>query len=244
MTPIDMGDGTGTLGQGGLRNVSTFIGAIPDSVTDQFVAESFADPWPNEIGSDDMSVSGLSPSTFVNDEPSVFGDGTDDHGLADLGISQEDETFAIAFTFATDSLDDFVMGGRDGDSRLEIRAGDSTGEIEVLCRDDSGNSAAIYTDSTFDDGDPHAVVWNKPDDDPSNWDLFVDDMDSPQSTTTRLDQGYDHTNSTMNNDVAFYAVNDDGPTENIEMDAGIFEFNSDMYSLTDRNSFVDRRPEV
>ena len=32
MTPIDMGDGTGTLGQGGLRNVSTFIGAIPDSV--------------------------------------------------------------------------------------------------------------------------------------------------------------------------------------------------------------------
>ena len=96
MTPIDMGDGTGTLGQGGLRNVSTFIGAIPDSenlqahyaarLLDGYSDGETVDPFVDDNGSNDASATG-SPTyreNRVNGQPTVEYDGESDYH--DTGI--------------------------------------------------------------------------------------------------------------------------------------------------------------
>jgi len=259
MAPIRKGDGTGFTPKGfaGVRKGDGTIlysaePAIPDSVVNQYTAENFSSPWPDNIGNSDMTVSGLVSDSFSNGEASVFGDGTDDYGLASKPIDlPENETFGVAFTFSTIEGSDLStwFQGSDENSSFGVRDSDfedsSTGELFITMSDDNGNFLSVETNSSYTDGNIHAVVINKTGNSAADIDVFVDDMDTPVSTTTIEDDPFDHTNYDNAEDLGFFARNDtDGQVRFKSYDAGIFEFNSSPYSQSERDRFVSRRPEV
>ena len=225
---------------------------IPDSVDYQVRVEDFDDPWPFNIGEIDMSVSGLSASTFDNDEDSVAGDGTDDYGQADGPQNlPENESFGVAFTFEASSLEsgEFYWGSvGTGNEYFRCDTAErqsNPGNIEIEIRDGGGDLLAVQTDNTYDDGNPHLVVINKTGDSASDIDFYIDDMDNPVATSTTHDQNFDHADYNMDVATAFYAEDNSGSIgSHIEMDAGIFEFNSEPYSESDRTDILIRRPEV
>ena len=241
MTPIDMGDGTGTLGQGGLRNVSTFIGAIPDSVVYQWRTEDFADPWPSNIGNSEMSISGLTASGDL-----VSGDGNDDHGLASGPETlPTNETHGVAFTFGTTvSSVSFAWGMEDADNtRFQLRVQDD-GAIRITY-DDGTNGLEVATDTAFNDGTVRACVINKSGNAAADIDIYVGDMSTAVTTSTLDDAAFDHTQYSPASQMGYWARNNEGtPDLNIDADQGVFEFNSEPYSQSDREGFVSRRSEV
>ena len=220
---------------------------IPDSVESQWRREEFADPWPANVGDVDMSVSGLSKSTFSNGEDSVFGDGTDAHGLASGPETlATNETFGIAFTIQYPNPDQFdTFFGCTGDGQFFIRDPSGSGTIEIALQDSNSNNLNVETDNQYDDGNPHPIIINKRGNSASDIGFYVDDMTTEQSTTINNDQGFDHTNYNLSTDWAFWARNTDGTIDsNIEADMGVIELNSNPYSEEEREEFVSRRPEV
>ena len=224
------------------------ISAIPDSVEYQIVAQDFADPWPFAIGNLSMSVNGLSESTFSNNVASVFGDGIDDYGAADGPQDMwEYETLGVAFTIEYSNLDQFdrVLGsGIGGESRVSIRGGDS-GAINHRIIDDNDNRIEVETSSTFDDGNAHLFVINKLGDNADDLVFYVDDMENEESLSIETDSGFNHENYSNPFELFFWAFNSSGDPGNYgEFDAGIFEFNSEPYTESERDGLLSRRPEV
>ena len=254
MAPIRKGDGT-PLEIPGVQEVRSGDGrvffeadAIPDSVEYQWRVEDFADPWPANIGPD-MTVSGLSTSTFSNNEDSVAADGDSDYGLASGPETLAgDETFGLAFTVEYDNVDSFrrIMGMEDGDNRFNVWfGGDTDNDIALELQDDNGDDLTRQTDEGY-GGEVRAVIINKSGDDPSDVQIFVDDMENPVSMSTRSDGGFDHNEYAGNIDFGFFARHGGGGSMEVHVDAeaGVFEFNREPYSQSERESFVDRRPEV
>ena len=228
---------------------------IPDSVVNQWAVENFATPWPDSVGTADMTINGLSSSTFSTSDPSVFGDGVDDFGSSDPTEMGSLESFGLAFTLAFENPDggDVFFGRNeslaqsDTGSSILVRTsnvGDAA-SIEFFMQDENGNRLWVYTTSTFDDGTPKPVIIDKNGNTASDIDIYVDDMENPQITTTETDDGFNHTNYTNALDMYYWARNDEGSDSNhMEADMGVIEFNSDPYSQDERNGFVSRRPEV
>jgi hypothetical protein len=249
MTGINV-DGRAVTVSGGGIDVGA-VDTIPNSVIYQYVAENFASPWPDEQGAADMTVNGLSASTFSNGEDSVAGDGVDDEGFADGPQNiPSNETFGVAFTTAFDGTDvTHWMGVRDGTSTFQIRETDFSpgdlGHIFFGVKDDAGTREEVYTDSRYDDGNVHLVVWNKTGNNVSDFDIYIDDMTTPVSTSVEESTGFDHTAYSINRDAAFWAFNDDGNIRNYKPhDIGLFEFNTSPYSEQERKGIKTRRPEV
>jgi len=224
--------------------------AIPDSVVHQFVAENFSSPWPDEAGSGDMTVNGLTASTFSNGEDSVAGDGSSDHGLASGPNSlPENEAFGVAFTIeGTDKTDlTEFWGVNDGGNRFTLFQDDASGSLgqPVLSLNDGSDGLKIEAKVDILDGDVHLVVINKAGDSAADVDFYIDDMSSPVSQNNRIDQAFDHTNYSVSEDMGFFAENAGGSVDgHIEYDTGIFEFRDETYSEDDRNELKDSRPEV
>jgi hypothetical protein len=200
-----------------------------------------------------MSVNGMVSDTFSNGEDSVFGDGADDYGQATGPETlPQNETFGVAFTFeSTDKTDlsTWFGFGLGPSTQFTVEDNDgftgANGLIAFRLEDDNGNDLTVQTDSDYVDGNPHLVVINKGGNAGSNVDIYVDDMTTPTSSTVQEDDGFDHTSFTQTNDMMFYAVNDAGsPTNHKEMDAGIFEFNTEQYTESERTDLKNRRPEV
>lgn len=226
---------------------------IPDSVNYQWRVEDFSDPWPANVSTVDMSITGLTSSTFSNGEDSVFGDGTDDHGLADGPENiPSSESFGVAFTtqYSNVTSDGYWCGVRDGNAELFVRtsASGTDGGLEFTLSDNNGNALNIQSDNAFDDGTPKAVVMNKTGNRASDMDIYVSDMSNGAqiATTTADDQAFDHTNYSSAVSMGFYDVYIDGSfiDANLEAEVGVIEFNSDAYSEQERQDFVSRRPEV
>lgn len=229
--------------------VWTAAADIPDSVVYQYVAENFGSPWPDEVQSADMTVNGLTASTFANGETSVSGDGNSDHGLADgpesLGGLQE---FGIAFTiqFSAPSPDSRLGGSIASGGRINIKTNTNgpQGGIE-LSLSDGTNFLDVFTDNAYDDGTARAVVINKTGNTGSDIDVYVDDMTTPVPTTAATDDGFNPSNYTNERDFGFYALNNDGTIEfNTDFNAGVFEFWDSPPNQSEREGFVSRRPEV
>jgi hypothetical protein len=232
---------------------------VPSSVTHQYRAEDFASPWPDNVGSADMSVSGLSSSTFGNGEDSVAGDGTDDIGTASGPETlYENETWGIAITFSASGLSN---GGRFwgyADTTVSPARGfqvgeaaDSTGtngKLEYDIFDDSGNELRAETDNAYDDGNPHLLVINKNGNSTVDINFYVDDMSTTVASTSLNNQNFDHTDVTATQDMGFFARNRDssngGADLHVDADIGLFEFNSDPYNQSERTDLKSRRPEV
>jgi len=229
--------------------------AIPDSVVYQYDAADFTtSSWPDTVGSADMSVTGLSDTTFSNGAESVDGDGTDDYGTAngpeDLA---KNTTFGLALTIRVDNVPQFgsYFGmGDDADStssRMQLRdSGDGNGDFELFIQDNNGGSFSVNTDPTVaGDGTVHAVVVNKNGNSDADVNFYIDDMATAVGTAVDRPGSYDPSNWSSTYEMAFYARNDGGAINRyVDMAAGVFEFNTAPYSQTEREDFVSRRPEV
>ena len=232
--------------RGSLRNVSVGIDAIPD--THAYRVEDFAEPWSDAVGDVDMSVSGLSASTFNNGEDSVSADGSD-HGLADVSDFFSQETFGIALTieYTDEEFEDF-LSVRDG-SRFSLGTNENrspVGQLQWIIRDANDNDIGIRTDTSFSDGTVRPVILNKNGNSADDLSIFVGDMETEQSVSIEVDDsGFDHQDVNIIEELAFYARNDNGTiTSNSTADMGAIEFNSEPLTESERKSFVDDRPEV
>lgn len=223
------------------------------SVDYRYIAESYQSPWPDETDTADMTVSGLSESTFNNGSVSVSGDGSVDHGIADGPQSYGSlESFGIGFTLSTTDGAGNIAGANtggtgNGDSALEIESGNAgpNGSIELFLQDSDNFDDRLweYTDNSYNDGNVHAVFLNKTSD--TNVDIFVDDVDSTVSSTTETNNFFNSSNVSIGASFGFYANNRGGSIKkNFAMDVGVFEFKPSPYSQTERQSFVDWRPEA
>ena len=226
--------------RGSLRNVSVGIGAIPDSAVYYWLGESFADPWPDDVQELDMSVTGLS-STTVNGLDAVAGDGTDDHGLADIRdyAADWDGESAIEVAFETEDDERDILGfAEDGNQSHRVvmgiggstlTNGDNSGAIAFALGDASGNRVFFYGDSVINDGDLHSVVLNKTG---NSWtggdfEVLVDDQEETLSQHIADD---DLTNIPDNwpEDMGFWGSNREGSINDIiEADVVGFGFHDE-----------------
>jgi hypothetical protein len=227
----------------------------PSSVIHSYVAEGFASPWTDNVGSKDMSiVGGVSQSTFSNGETSVTADGTDDYGTIP-GISDipgRDKEFGIAFTIQYDdsnigTFEDYVFGVDDDATNVfGVLLGTGTGGVISLNLRSSGDLLTVETQNKYGDGTPHAVVINKTGNDASDIDIYVDDMSTPTSDVDADDQGFSPSNyNDPGRETTVFCRNKGGnKTAFSDIDIGVLEFNSDAYTQDERDNFVTRRPEV
>lgn len=227
----------------------------PQSVIHSYRASGFGTPWEDKVGSKDMSiVGGVSQSTFSNGETSVTADGLDDYGLIP-GISDlpgRDEEFGIAFTIQYDdsnvgTFEEYVFGVDDDAANVfGVPLGTSTGGVISLNLRSSGNLLTVETQNKYGDGTPHAVVINKTGNNPSDIDIYVDDMSTPAPDVDADNQGF--TPSSYNDpgrEGAVFCRNKDGTkTAFSDVNIGVLQFNSDAYTQDERDGFVARRPEV
>lgn len=228
---------------------------IPKSVVHQWNANIYSDPWSDTVGNADMSVTGLSSSTFSNGEDSVSSDGQDDYGKASVENLGSKETFGFAMTWQASNLPDSsrvvyfgsydTVNGSTGNISSINNGINDGGTITLNLRDDNGNASIVHTDNEYDDGSPHAIVINKKSDNTSDWEIYVDDMSSTVSTTVDRDQGFNHSNYVDQLDPYFFTENKDGSGRDYApFKAGVFEINNQPYTQQEREDFVSRRPEV
>ena len=222
--------------------------AIPDSVVNQYPASTFSEStWEDDVGSADMSVTGLTASTFSNGEDSVFGNGTDVHGLADtieLGTSL---TYGLALTVQT--TDAGVLLGEvesNFNEFVQVRTNRNKPKLTWTWLEGGGGITDVDTTTDVADGTPHAVVINKTGDSASDIDMWVDDMADSDEEANVISSGSNNSSSYGGGrDMGFYGRNVAGSVDNlIAADVGIFEFNSEPYSESERQGILDRRPEV
>ena len=145
------------------------VGAIPDSAVYYWLAESFADPWLDEIVEREMSISGLTATT-VDGRDAVAGDGSD-YGEANISDfeSQLNGPFAVEFALATTDDNMEMFGNRTSDGRFVIGHGDtafsngSAGDGTVINISGGGSSHRIQASSQLNDGSLTSVIINIPD---------------------------------------------------------------------------------
>jgi hypothetical protein len=74
--------------------------------------------------------------------------------------------------------------------------------------------------------------------------IYVDDMSTVASSII-LDEGFDHTNYSNNSNMGFFSANNDGTAKSFKnINVGLFEFNTSVYTQTQREELKARRPEI
>ena len=221
------------------------ISGIPDDLLNQWIVSNFDSPWPDEVGNADMSVSGLSTTT-IDGETLVSGDGTD-HGTATADVLGNRETWGVAVPFYANSGDvsdfDVFAGlfGPDANDGLRLRVANDSADVEWRAGD---GSTVRVSGGTIADGSIKALVINKTGNTGTDFEIYVDDMETDTSTVG-TDDGVDHTNWSLDIDWAFWAVNNDGSIEsNINAALGAPEFKENPYTEQERKNWVDRTPEL
>lgn len=220
---------------------------IPNSVVNQYVAPNFANPWPDEIGTADMSIDGGLTTTTIKNETFVTGDGTDDAGTSSADVLGNRNQFGIAYTINTASADvgdyDVIAGLSDSGFNDVVRLRVVNDNAEFDWRSGGSNDVLVEGD-TIADGATHAVVINKTGNSSSDIEIYVDDMNTDTATVVQSITA-DPTNWSYSGDWGFWAENINGSLEDyINADIGTIEFNTEPYSQTEREKFVSRRPEV
>jgi hypothetical protein len=196
-----------------------------------------------------MSVSGLSPST-LSGAASVSGDGVDDVGRAQIKNDLFSKQFGIAFVgeWVARDLARFI-GVRDPPGGFEVRQDDSTGtqigNVSLFMEDDTGQNARVATQNDI-SGQIRTVIINKLSDSfgSGGVEIYIDDM----TTAETLSGGgsVDSSNITVSAELGLFA-NSTGPgsiSGPVDLDATIFEINSQPYTESERQGFKSRAPGV
>lgn len=194
-------------------------GAAPSSVVQQFSASNFASPWPDDIGSNDMTVNGLTSATLSDGSDAVEGDGASDNGTANFPIEGSDlNAFAFEFTvqYGTDdgnTICGIINDGASGSRQIinVFKSGD--GNISFDLRD-SNETTFRFTASTnpgLDDGSRHDILFSVVDAANNDGRIWIDG--SEVSVTVENAEG--PTNwTTWDYDLAYYARNNQGTIDN------------------------------
>jgi hypothetical protein len=206
-----------------------FGGAIPDSAVLYWSGASFADPWPDEVQSEEMSINGLTATT-VNGNDAVSGDGTN-YGQADVSVLDLSSNFAFEFAIkTTDSSGEIFGEERNGDERFAVGTGNTsisngtgTGPVIAIYDANQDNQFLLQADTGISDGNLNTVVFNVDlDGGTQNNEILINDTsvsfsisNFPSPTVSEIPQS----NS------AFFAVDDNGSiSDNINADIVGFGF--------------------
>ena len=233
----------------GVRAVDTSASGIPDSVVHQYLKDGFTtDNWPDSVGNEDITtISGPSfdSSAFAN-TGGVVGDGVDDFAqdgtLGDFG-SDLGTDFAISIPFNTTEGFTFMLGCRNPNSGTGLFVGfegfgtGSAGEVSVLLSGENDSSWQENTSNTFNDGVDHHLIVNKVGNLAGDIKIFVDDMTTPEPTTTPFYNSF--SGSTKNNftvPMTYFARNsaDFGMSEHFEGALGTLRWFNDSLSEQER----------
>ena len=210
--------------RGSLRNVSVRIGAIPDSEADQKLAHRWLlgdddgalDVSDSEGGADGTN-NGVSPvEGDYADGVAGEGDGSSYIETSSLGSFGGDMTndFAIALTIETTDNGCYFLGHENDDrTRLTVGIGEfvSDDRLEFYIQDSDTNSERVESDSQFNDGSKHRVVFNKTGNSASDFEIWVDQ--SEVGVSVDVSQGFNNP-SDFDDAVALFAVNIQGSISN------------------------------
>ena len=232
--------------RGSLRNVSVGIDAIPDSVVNQYLGNSFSQGdsgWTDEASSADISLTGDLQEGTIGSGDAIVSDGVDDHGQApDLFDIETNETKGIAFTIETTVSDrTYLISREDSGTFIRLRVLGS-GELDIQQRDNSNRSNNAESTTAVNDGNPHAVILNINSDDANDYNWYIDDATNAEQNVTSND-GFDHTDYTNQYDHHFFArLNDGELSEYLPAKIGEIQINSEPYTETERQNFIDKQP--
>jgi hypothetical protein len=229
----------------------------PDSVVHQYRGENFTtSTWPDTAPSGpqaDMSINGVSAST-LNGARAASSDGVDDFALADGPQTlPQNETFGVAFVIqktSANSVTEALIDVAENSTfeLLDLQNFDgSAGEVALLLTDSNGAPLNVEVDTAgtqITDGDTHLVCTNaETSQGASGIDFYVDDMTTPQPTTTINDGGFDNTSYSISEEAGFFARNNDGTTDRFtEFSSSFIEFNEERYSQQERLDLKQRAP--
>jgi len=202
--------------RGSLRNIGTSVG-IPDSEADQklihrWVLDDVNGTVEDSVGNADGTNNGI--SSISGDwlgGSAGEGDGLSHISTSTLGAfgSALTTDFAIAYSFTTTatSLGRVTAVGNSADSTALYPAIDN-GVLTLPLSDSSGNIIGNETNSaTFNDGEQYRVVLNKKTNDPSNFEIWVNQVE--EATSVSVDQGF-NTTTDFDEDLALFAWNNSG----------------------------------
>lgn len=234
------------LDSGGLRNLSD---GIPDTalnyhdtpITGLNNGDTVSN-WPDKEASGDMdNNTGVTYATgvFSSGKDAISGDGTD-VGLAewsDLGSWMVND-HAIEVTVTNHSSRGEILSLASG---YIIALFTSSGNNRLKYRLDDANSnggAIEASNSQIQDGNDHWVLINKITNDESNWEMYVDDPDSPVSTSNPT-TGFGGVQPSISEAIGILAVQDG--TNNVDADLGTVIRHDSSLSQSERqdryNSF-------
>jgi hypothetical protein len=233
----------------------------PDSVVHQYRGENFrTDEWIDTAPSGpqaDMSINGVSAST-LNGARAASSDGVDDFGKTSTpgpeSLPGQSDSFGVALVVrSSDKVDNTAFFGvSDSGGRFELLDfnpfDNSLGELFFVIQDQNSNNLIVETDITTDvvDGDTHLICINKPNNDASQIDIFVDNMKTPQPATTIRNQAFKENDYTTSSDMGFFASNDissrGGITGEKDISMSFIEFSEEPYSKQDRLDLKQRAP--
>jgi hypothetical protein len=230
----------------------------PNSVVHQYRGQNFTDSvWADSVGEADIILNGPQNAVLDGSESVKSGksDGVDDFGITSTNSPSnpsdlpENESFGVAFTFQSqDKTNKSAWFGCESQTSdvffrvIDVDALDgSNGEL-LFNLNDGTDSLNVETTDSFADGQVHLVCINKKSNNPSDVNIYVDDMTTPVSVNASGQ--FDNTSYSLNRDMTFFANNRTSVDQFKSFFAGLFEFNEDIYDSVDRQNLKTRRPEV
>lgn len=229
------------------QTVEIDVTDIPDSVDYQYPFDRFStSTWEDTVSNADMTVNGLSSSTFADGSNAVSGYGSDSGTANGPESIAELEKWGIALTAQISNISDadHHFGSIDGNANIRLYYVDffaPLGQPVVQLRDDNNNRLTVSSDTAIDDGTKKTVVINKTSNNATDIDIYIDDMTSAVSKTVHENESYNNTNVSLDTDMGFFCQNVDGSiSAQSQSKSSIFEFNTDPYSETERVAFSDR----
>jgi hypothetical protein len=224
----------------------------PDSVIHQYKAANFSSGgWVDSVNNADMSVNGPTKTT-LGSAAAVDADGGTDFAVASGPETvPSNPQFSVALTFQSSDLTDssFIFGSGFNPSSFRLvdknQRDNSLGEINFVVIDQNRDGIEIETNNVFVDGNTHLLVINADTTlGASGVDFYIDDMLTPVATTTFRDEGFDNQSYNPSADMTFFTDDANEASRTKALKAGLFEFNTDLYSQTERELLKARRPEV
>lgn len=220
-----MGLTSGGVETGGLRNL-TEISDIPDSAVLRWTfGEGSGTTTSEQLGTygdqdGSLSTDAMWTSGTWVDGNAISGDSTDDHVLTGQWGSFASNNLAgplsIIYTIQTTDTGEVEVcdvtnsGGDNTRLHVGLNQFSSSGQPEIQIRDSNSNNVAVNATETVNDGSPHRVLYNVPDRNPANWEIWIDKTEV--STSTVVDEG--GTNfPDFDVDVPFLAYNKGGSLE-------------------------------
>ena len=220
--------------------------AIPDSVENQHLKDDWTETqWPDSVGDADLSVSNLSfdSQAFAGTGGvAASGDGDATGPAPTIDFTGP---WSVSIPFETTDEGNEISAIRSdttGDSiRFALNGLSYTSDLSnagIAIRDDGDDFVIIDTDQSFADGDSHHMIITCGSIAANGIDVYINDMQNPESVTTR-DDGIS-INGTME-DLTYFAFNST-PTRPITANLSNVRWAAKVLDSDERQQYQDDLP--